>query len=345
MEVPSIFLNKILLEAAKRNAYSLHLTVGSQPVLRINGELVAMEAEDLLTLEIIEKVISSFASAEEQERLKKNREIILVKTFAGSFRFRINIFYQKDLPSLTFRYIPEAIKSLKELRLPPAVNNVPKVKSGLFVIAGSHGSGKTATSAAIIEEINNNFKKRIITIEDPIENLFISKRSLIEQREVGRDLTSAVDGLQYSIEEDANVIYVGEIERELKEAMPLIMELASGNSLVLLEINADSVVRVIEKIFTYLKDKISPEVYRYNLSDILYGIIAQKLVPRVGGGMVLAAEVLLANPAAKSLIREGRIYQLESIMQTSRREGMINMAKALEELVKTGEIKLEENLN
>lgn len=341
MEVPSIFLNRILTEAARKHAASLHLTVGNFPILRTEGKLKTMEGESIVTSEIIDKIINSFASEEEKEEFNKNKEIILVKTFAGNFRFRVNIFYQKNLPALSFHYIPEMIRILSDLRLPPIFNSLVKLNSGLFVIAGAYGSEKTTTAAAFIEEINKNYQKRIITIEDPIENLFVSKKSLIEQRQVGRDVKSVLDGLLYALEEDVDLVYVGKIRKGLKEAVPLIFELAAGNSLVILEMNADSSVRVIEKILDSFS-KSSQEAARYNLADILFGVIIQKIMPRIGGGMVSANEVLFANPAVKSLIREGKIYHLENIIQTSRREGMISMSKSIEELVRAGEVKIED---
>ncbi|MBI4812640.1 Flp pilus assembly complex ATPase component TadA [Candidatus Falkowbacteria bacterium] len=341
MEVPSIFLNRVLVEAAKKNASSLHLTIGNFPLMRIDGQLAAVEGESIVTVDAINKIINSFTDEEERQELKERKEIILVKVFAGGFRFRVNIFYQKDLLSLSFHHIPETVKSLSELRLPPVLSGVVKLNSGLFVIAGAYGSNKTMTAAALIEEVNRNYRRRVITIEDPIENLFVNKKSLIEQRQVGRDVKSVIDGLYYCLEEDVDLIYVGKIRKDFKSAIPLILELAAGNSLVILEIDIDSSVRVIEKIFNSLGETTSVEAARYNLADVLFGVITQKLIPRIGGGMVMAAEVLLANPAVKSLIREGKIYQLESIMQTSRKEGMISMVKSLEELIKTGEIKQE----
>lgn len=342
MEVPSIFLNKILAEAAKRNASSLHLTVGSSPAMRVNGQLAAMEGESMATAEMIDKIINSFASEEEKGRLAEEKELILVKTFAGSFRFRVNIFYQKGFPSLSFHYISENIKSLADLKLPSLFNGLLKAKSGLFVVAGSYGSGKTTTAAAFIEEINKNFKNRIITIEDPIENLFISKKSFIEQRQVGLDAKSAADGLSYCLEEDVDLVYIGRIKENFEAAAPLILDLAAGNTFVLLELNADSAISAVDKILNSLRKKSAAEAAQHNLADVLAGVMAQKLVPRVGGGMVLAPEILIATSAVKSLIREGKIYQLESIIQTGRKEGMVSMSKSLEELLKTGEIKQED---
>ena len=342
MEVPSIFLNRALTMVAQKGAASLHLTVGSPPTIRVNNELIAIEGEDIVSIELINKIINSLVDEEENKKLAKDKETILVKELAGSFRFRINIFYQKNLPSLSFYYISNIIKNISDLKLPKVLNNLIKLNSGLFIIAGPYNSGKTTTATTLIEEVNKNYKKNIITIEDPIEYLFIGKKSIIAQRQVGRDVISVAQGLRYSLEEDADLIYAGEIKNELESAMPLILELAAGNSLVILEINADSSVRAIEKILNSLEGKISAEAARYSLADVLIGVIVQRLIPRRGGGLVMVPEILLASSAVKSLIREGKIYQLDSVIQTSRKEGMISMEKSIDELVKAGEIKEED---
>jgi len=342
MEVPSIFLNRILSEMAKKNASDLHLTVGSLPMMRIDNQLVAAEGENIVTSDILNKIISSFISQEEMAKFKEDKEVVLVKNLAGNFRFRISIFYQKDLPSLSFHYIPAKPKSLIDLNLPQVLNNFTKLNSGLFVIAGPHGSGKTTTAAAFIEEVNKVSSKYIITIEDPIEYLFINKKSIIEQRQVGSDVKSVVAGLHACFDEDVDLVYINKINKEFELAMPLILELAAGNCLVILEINTDSSIGTIEKILNAIETKVNQEAARYSLADVLFSILVQRLIPRRGGGLALAAEVLLVNSAVKSLIREGKIYQLESVMQTSRKEGMISMDKALEELVEAGEVKRED---
>lgn len=339
MEIPSIFLNRILVEVAKKNAVNLHLAVGSLPVMKIDDQLVPMEQENIVAADTVEKIIDSFLSEEEKQELKEKKELVLAKTFAGSFRFRVNIFFQKSLPSLTFHNIPANIKNFSDLKLPDFFNQLVKMDSGLFIIAGAHSSGKTTTAASLIEEINKTAAKRIITLEDPIEFLFVSKKSIIEQRQIGKDANSFADGIDNCLREDADIVYISEVKEGIDEVMPAVLNLASGNSLVFLEMNADNSVRVIEAILAALKSEMSAEAARYGLADILIGIIVQKLIPRVGGGMSLAREMFLANSASKSLIREGRIYQLESIIQTSRRDGMISMAKNLEELSQAGEIK------
>jgi len=341
MEIPSIFLNRILAKTAKDKASTMILTVGSLPAFRVDNHLHIMEDESMLTVEIIEKLIGFILDADEKKLLADEKEVVVVKIFGGDFRFRVNVFYQKGLPALSFHYIPAAPKKLTDLRFPEILNNLIMCRSGLIIIAGSKFSGKTTIAASIIEEVNINKRRHIATIEDPIEYLFVNKRSIIEQRQVGRDVKSVVKGLHHCLEEDVDIVYLGEIRKELAEVLPLIFELASGNSLVVLEINSNSAVRTVEKILNSF-DNNQTESARYNLADVLVGITVHKLVNRVGGGIILVSEVLLANAAVKSLIREGKIYQLESVMQTSRREGMISMDKAIEELIEAGEIKPEE---
>jgi len=341
MEIPSIFLNRILAKTAKDKASTMILTVGSLPAFRVDNHLHIMEDESMLTVEIIEKLIGFILDADEKKLLADEKEVVVVKIFGGDFRFRVNVFYQKGLPALSFHYIPAAPKKLTDLRFPEILNNLIMCRSGLIIIAGSKFSGKTTIAASIIEEVNINKRRHIATIEDPIEYLFVNKRSIIEQRQVGRDVKSVVKGLHHCLEEDVDIVYLGEIRKELAEVLPLIFELASGNSLVVLEINSNSAVHTVEKILNSF-DNNQTESARYNLADVLVGITVHKLVNRVGGGIILVSEVLLANAAVKSLIREGKIYQLESVMQTSRREGMISMDKAIEELIEAGEIKPEE---
>ncbi len=341
MEIPSIFLNRILSEVAEKNTSDLHLSVGSLPMIRVNDQLAVMEDEQIVTSEILNKIINSIISQEEAAKLKEDREIILVKEFAGSFRFRINIFYQKDLPTLSFHYIPSSLKTLADLQAPKIFQDFLKLNSGLIIIAGSNNSGKTTIATAFIEEVNRISNKYIITIEDPIEYLFVNKKSIIEQRQVGRDVKSVTQGIDYCLVEDVDLVYINEVKKEFSSAVPLILELAAGNCLVVMEMNAGSSIRAIEKILGSGEAKFSNEAARYSLADVLVGVVVQKLVPG-RGGVNLAAEILLVNSAVKSLIREGKIYQIESAMQTFRKEGMISMDKALEELVEAGKARQED---
>jgi twitching motility protein PilT len=328
MEVPSIFLNRILSEMVQKSGSDLHLAVGSPPMIRINGQFTPLVDQDMVTSETINKITENFLSPEEIIKLKEAKGVVLVKNISN-FRFRINIFYQKGLLALSFHYIPGVIKSFKDLGLAEACNNFLGISSGLLIIAGPYHSGKT---------IN------IVTIEDPIEYLFVSKTSLIMQRQIGIDVNNVADALDYCLSEDVNVVYVNEIrdDKIFNAVMPKIFELASGNCLVILEINADGSERVLEKVLAGVATDSLTEAVRYNLADILIGVLVQKLVKRRGGGLVLVNEVLLNSSAAKSLIREGKIYQLESVIQTSKKEGMISMEKSLNNLIESGEVRRED---
>jgi len=321
----------------------LHLASGSPPMARAQGQFAPMTGQEMLTAEIINKIAETFLAEQEIAKLKENKSLILVKNISN-FRFRVNVFYQKSQLALSFHYIPGAIKNFSDLGLDAACQNFLKASSGLLIIAGAYNSGKTTTAVSLIEELNKTSAKNIITIEDPIEYLFVSKKSLITQRQIGEDANTAVEALNYALSEDVDAVYVNEIKDEkiLNSALPKIFELAAGNCLVILEINADSSVGVLEKILAGVASILPAEAARYNLADILIGVLIQRLVKRRGGGLIVANEILLNNSAVKSLIREGKIFQLESVMQTSRREGMISLEKSLSNLADAGEIRREE---
>lgn len=340
MEVPSILLNRILSEAAKKKVSDLHLTVGSLPMARIDDQLVPFNEAEIITKELLDKVIDNLLDDKEKELLKVNKSVETVKTLAGNFRFKVNVFFQKELPVMSFHYVAGVIRILGELNIPESFSTLIKKESGLLVIAGSYGSGRTTTAAAFIEETNRTMNKNIVTIENPIEYLFVSKKSIVTQRQVGVDVNSVIEGLNFCLREDVDLVYVNGIksEKAIIEAMPLIIKLAAGNCLVILELDLDSSTRAVEKLISYLQRDTTAEAARHDVADILLGVIIQKLVAKRGGGLVLANEVLINNSAVKSLIREGKIYQIENIIQTSRQEGMISMEKSLAGLADRGVI-------
>ncbi|MEI6597199.1 MAG: ATPase, T2SS/T4P/T4SS family [bacterium] len=343
MEVPSILLNRILSEMAKKNGSDLHLIMGSRPMIRINGEFAPLADQEMITAEVITKITETLLSQEEIVKLKEDRSAILVRNIAN-FRFRINIFYQKESLALSFHYISSVIRNFSDLGLPEVSRNFLKVEPGLLIFAGVYNSGKTSTVASFIEEINKTSAKNIVTIEDPIEYLFTSKQSLITQRQIGRDVNTVAKALDYCLNEDLDIVYINEIKDDevFNLALPKIFELASGNCLVVLEVNADSSERVLGKILDGISQKMSGEAARYNLADILVGVVVQKLVKRRGGDLILANEILLNNSAVKSLIREGKIYQLQNTIQTSKKDGMVSLSKSLADLIESGEVRRED---
>jgi len=343
VEVPSIFLNRILSETARKKAMSLHLTVGSQPIWRLSAQLSAMPDTDIITSDLVVKLLGVILTEEELAEFSKKKELVVVKKIADAFRFRINLFYQKKLPAITFYYIPDTIETFANLNLPPIINDLVKYKNGLCIIAGSYGSGKTTTVASMIEAINRTEKRRVVTLENPVEYSFVSKQSIVEQRQVGVDTESFLTGLRYCLEEDVDLIYVGDAREDLDKAASVILELAAGNAMVIAEVTAGNVVKVIERLMVgAVASGMSEEVARHAIADVLSAVLVLKLLPRRGGGLIPAAEVLIGTPAIKSLIREGKFYQVDSAIQTSRKDGMINMERAVEDLVRLGEVKTED---
>ena len=341
MEVYNILFNRLLSETAKQQASDLHLSVGSIPVLRKDGRLASLENEKIIEQETLSQIIDSFLTEEEQKSLSVKRDITVVKELGGHFRFKINVYYQRNLLAASFRLITETVRDLAALNLPEALGDFTRLSNGLLIVAGIYGSGKTTTIASLVENINQTQKKRVITLENFIEKFFVSKKSIIEQREIKKDVSGLVEGLKYCQTQDVDVLVISDIIDEFGQAIPLILEIASGSSLVILELNADSSVRVIEKIFeSFPANKIDSAKILF--ADVLKGVIVQRLLPKNGGGQILAYELLVVNSAVASIIRENKLRQLETIIQTSGNEGMISMNTSLINLVRSGQITSED---
>jgi len=337
MEIYTILFNRLLSETAKRQATDLHLSAGSIPVIRKDGRLVVLTEEKIIEQTALEQIVASFLSEAEQKILAEKREITVVKTLGGHFRFKINVYFQKGLLAVSFRLITPAVRDFNSLGLPSVVGDFTQLPDGLVIIGGIYGSGKTTTMGALLEQVNQRQQKRILTLENPVETIFANQQSVIEQREVGKDVPTLVDGLQYCRHEDIDIIMIADIRNELSEALPLILELSASGSLVLLEMHADSAVRVIENIMdTFLPHKVAAA--RTLLADVLRGIVVQRLIPKNGGGQALALEILLGSSAVASVIREGHLSQLETIIQTSGGEGMVSMITSLSRLVQSGQV-------
>jgi len=343
MEVYNILFNRLLSETAKQKAIDLHLSVGSIPVLRKDGRLTPLENEKIIEQETLSQIVNSFLDENEQKILADNREITVIKVLGGHFRFKINIYYQKNLLATSFRLISEVAHDLQSLNLPPDLENFTNLSNGLFIVAGIYGSGKTATIAAFLEKINRTQKKRILTLESSIETVFINKKSIIEQRQLQKDVPNLLEGLKYCQHQDIDVLMISDITDEFTAVMPFILEIASGSSFVILEVNADSATRVIEKILESFPPN-KTESTRILLADVLKGVIVQRLVPKNGGGQLLAYEFVVVNSAVASTIRENRLQQLATIIQTSGTEGMVSMNTSLINLVQSGQVSVEDAL-
>ncbi len=329
--VETITFQKLLDFTAEYKASDLHLTVANPPILRIDDKLKFLNDYPLLTSGFIEKAVFSFLDDQQKEILTQEREIVITHTFRKGMRFRINIYYQKGFLSASFRFIPETIKDIKDLGLPSVVENFIKLKKGLVVISGPFNSGKSTTLFSLIDRINKTRDKRIITLEKPIEYTLVNDKSIIEQREVGRDTRSFRTGLEFVDQEDIDVVAVSEIEQE--EIISKLFKVVEAGRLVFSMMNVDSAVKCLEELINFFPpDK--QNLARIIVADNLAGIVSQRLLPKIGGGRVLAVEILIVTPAVKTVIREGRLHQINNILQTSQAEGMISLDRFLIELVK-----------
>lgn len=244
--------------------------------------------------------------------------------------------------SASLRLIPKTIRTIKELGLPPILEKFTEHNQGFVILTGPTGSGKSTTLAAMIDKINTEKRKHIVTIEDPIEYVFEHKESLITQREVGSDTNSIARALRSSLREDPDVVLIGEM-RDL-ETIEASLTLAETGHLVLATLHTNSAAQTADRIINVFPPHMQQQISS-QLASVLLGVVSQRLIPKVAGGRVLACEIMLANNAIKSLIREGKTYQIPNVIQTSASEGMITLDKVLAELVSKGDISLEDALN
>lgn len=335
----NILVREILAEAIKLGASDIHLSVGNYPVLRVGQELRYLEDRELINQEFMEKFVSSLLNEQQKTSLSKNKEIIISYSFDKNLRFKINIFYQKGFLSTTLRFISSKIPTLENLKINSVIKKLTELRQGLVIISGPFGSGRSSTVAAIIEEINRTRKEYILTIEDPIEYLFSNNLSIIEQREVGRDTNSFEDALKYFQEEDGDVLFLEQMNDP--KTIPLVLEIASGSSLVFTTTTSDSATKTVSNILDSF-NTFDQERIRDLLANSLKAVVCQKILPKIGGGLKVVCEVMIVNDTIKSTIVSGRISQLDNIIQTSRRDGMVSFTQSLMEAVKDREINLEE---
>lgn len=330
-----IRINSILNAASERKATDVHLVAGNSPVIRAGGKIITLTDEPVLTPDVILSIAESFLKKEDVERLTQEKEVLTVYSWANRSRFRARIFYQKGYVAISLRLIPDYIRSPKDLGIPGALVQLLSKERGLLIITGPFNSGRTTTAASLIETINQNMGLHIQTLEKPIEYLFTNNQSIIEQREVGVDVPSFSKGVRDMLEEDVDVAFIGSLNEQGIEER--VLELIEAGKLAIVIMDADSVTSALERFINNLSAE--NRAWGQNLlAEMLLGAIAQRLLPRIGGGSILAAEVLTNTPAVTSIIKDNRLAQLDSIMQTSREEGMVSLDKSLLELVRVGEI-------
>jgi twitching motility protein PilT len=332
-------LEDLLLLMIERKASDLHLNVGQPPLLRINGEL-AFTDYDILTNNVIQELAYSVLTPEQVKYFEQTREFDASFGLKDISRFRINLSYQRGTISVALRQIAYEVPDMPELGLPPILKHFAETPSGLFLVTGPAGSGKSTTMASMIEYINHTRKLRIITIEDPIEYLYKHKKSTITQRELGSDTLTFAAALKHVFRQDPNIVLVGEI-RDI-ETMQAVLTLAETGHLVLSTLHTRSATNAISRIIDAFPSHQQQQI-RVQLSMVLVGVIVQQLIPRKDGkGRALAYELMNVSPPIRNLIRENVLPQIYSYLQTGGETGMITMNQNLAQLFKKGLVTQEE---
>ena len=304
-------LHELLKVMVDSNASDLHITTGSPPMIRLDGKLVPIKHPPLTPPETKDLCYSVIKDLQKQ-KFEENWELDFSFGLQGLSRFRANIFMQRGAVAGAFRLIPFKIRNLRELGLPPVVSELARKPRGLLLVTGPTGSGKTTTLAAIIDQINQERHEHIVTIEDPIEYLLQHKNCLVNQREVGSDTKSFHDALRSVLREDPDVILLGEM-RDL-ESIKIALVLSETGHLTLATLHTNTAVQTVNRVIDVFPPYEQPQI-RTQLSFVLEGILCQTLIPKIGGGRVLAVEVLVPNPAVRNLIREDKAHQIYSQQQ------------------------------
>ena len=331
----SVRIENLLEECVRTKASDLHLQVGLPPILRIDGALQPVSGYSALDQATLEKLVFATLEEDQKQILLKDKEFDYSFSFGDLGRFRVNAFHEKGNLAAAFRLIPNRIQTIAELGMPPVVTSFADYPRGLVLVTGPTGSGKSTTLAALVDKINSEKSAHIITIEDPIEFTHKSKRSVVVQREVHYDTYSFSAALRSALREDPDVVLIGEM-RDL-ETISAAITIAETGHLVFATLHTNSAAQSIDRMIDVFPPHQQPQV-RSQLANILMAICAQRLVPAIGGGRVVAAEILVANPAVRSVIREGKTHQLDTIIQTGADQGMQTMDRTLVKLVQTGVI-------
>ena len=332
-------LKELLLATAKQNASDLHIAVGRRPAIRIDNVLVPLAKEDILTSEDAKGLVLALLKDDQKADFFKKRQLDFSYSFEGKARFRVNVYFQRGFMAAALRLIPSRIRTLEELNLPPILHDFTKLNQGFVLVVGPAGHGKSTTLAAFLDEINHKRTDHIITIEDPIEYIFSQDRGIISQREVGSDTPTFQMALRSILRQDPDVIMIGEIRDS--ETMSTSMTAAETGHLVFSTLHTNSASQTIDRIIDSFPSNQQGQISS-QLAGTLVAIISERLIPRIGGGRIPAVEILLVNPAVRNLIREGKIYQIDLVIETSVQEGMISLNRSLVNLIKKKEISLEQ---
>src|SRR5438034_11560579 len=324
-------IDELLEDMVSRNASDLHVTTGTPPVIRVRGEVERLDDFDSLTAEETQQLLYRILSSEQQKLLELNRQLDFSHSIPGLARFRVNVYFQRESIGAAFRLIPAELKTLEELGIPSSLHVLAEKPRGLVLVTGPTGSGKSTTLAALIDEINRTRSEHILTIEDPIEFLHRHKRCIVNQREIGPDAKSFAEALRAALRQDPDVILVGEM-RDL-ETISTALTAAETGHLVFGTLHTQSAPSTIDRIIDVFPAEQQEQV-RIQIANSLQGVVTQALMPTADGmGRVPALEILLPDEAVRNLIRQGKVEQIYSVMQTNTGRGMQTMEQSLGDLI------------
>lgn len=331
-------LVELMKKAFEVGASDLHIVAGAPPLFRIHGELKPVEGEAVLDGNATQTLIFGILRPEQKEILMRTKELDFSTVLTGVGRFRANAYWQKQSVALDLRTIHETIPSVEALHLPPICHTFATLKQGFILITGPTGQGKTTTMASILEEINQNRASHIVTIEDPIEYVFTNKKSVFSQRELGTDTMSWAAALKSALREDPDVVLVGEMRDP--DTISAALTVAETGHLVFSTLHTNNAAQTIDRVVDSFPEEQQSQV-RLQMASVLEAVVSLRLIPAKEGGRVPAAEILVATPAVRTLIREAKTHQIDSVIQTSSEVGMQSLEASLAAWVNQGVVTLE----
>jgi len=322
----------------KEDGSDIHISENRRPVLRVSGSLIPLVKEQPVSKTDVLAIIDELLKPEQKQSFLEKKEIDFAYDADGKARFRGNAYFQQGEIAISLRLIPKKIRSFQELNLPAPLETFANRQQGFFLVVGPTGHGKTTTLATMIDTINSSRLEHIITIEDPIEYIHTPKKSIIDQREIGNDTPNFHKALRGVFRQDVDVVMIGEMREP--ETMSTAVTAAETGHFVLSTLHTNNAAQTIDRIIDSFPASQQNQI-RYQLAGSLAGIFSQRLIPRVSGGLIPAYELLISNSAVSNLIREGRTHEINTIVETSSQDGMIDLNRSLADLVRRGEITAE----
>ncbi len=340
IQTESIF-GRICQQAAEKRASEIYLLPGQTPFVRIDGQMQPLIGENILAASFINDVVDSSLGDEQKKELEEQKQIIIVKEISRIGNTQVDIYYQKEELGLRLKLLSREIIELAKLEVPEMVKRFSRARRGIVFIAGTRDSGRSTLAVSILNDINKREVKFIATVEKPVKTVLSGVKSVIEQREVGKDVNTFLDGLRYIRERNADVVMVSQVKDS--QVINEIFAIAEAGSLVFAIIDTESAIKTLKRILHFFPAA-EEENIRYFLSENLAGIICSRLIPKIGGGRIRALEILPGVPAVRSIIASGKFHQLAGILQASEDKTAISLDQYLADLVSSGKVMTEEAL-